>query len=428
MDATTPLTPILLTGYGRSGSTALMALLGTDPRVAFDSVYPFENRYLTYLAKFARLSARSAVDRFRAREMCDEGTDELGPPPWAFHLGDGPTPMMPSPHQWMGAMWPTFCGTVRAARPDAVYYAEKAPAWLAAWLRTQMPVKVIHLMRDPRDVFLSVNDFERARHAAGFDIEHSLAQPDHIRGVAHGLLTFAENERDDRGRPDTIAIRYEDWVNEPETVAAQLSHFLGIDLRHDDPSVGRHRNRHATTKDVSASVARWRREPLPLLSQHRLHGLISPIVGEYGYEYAGDEAEPADVVPDPDWPHSDDGQWTRQPDRARVTIQGDDAWVEFPEEPLRAETVDEFWLCVRGATGDHHSVYWRGRGEPFAAEKAVHVPYRPGEHWQIVRVPVSQHPLWRGDVEQLRVDTFNGAVTPGTRGEIRWVRRVGERA
>src|SRR5438045_1003360 len=50
------LTPILVAGSGRSGTTMLMALLGTDPRVAFDRVYPFENRYLTYLAKFAVLS------------------------------------------------------------------------------------------------------------------------------------------------------------------------------------------------------------------------------------------------------------------------------------------------------------------------------------------------------------------------------------
>ena len=52
------LTPILVAGYGRSGTTALMALLGSDPRVAFDRRHPYENRYLTYQTKFALLSAR----------------------------------------------------------------------------------------------------------------------------------------------------------------------------------------------------------------------------------------------------------------------------------------------------------------------------------------------------------------------------------
>jgi len=52
------LTPVLVSGYGRSGTTALMALLATDPRVAFDRRYPFENRYLTYLVKFCLLTGR----------------------------------------------------------------------------------------------------------------------------------------------------------------------------------------------------------------------------------------------------------------------------------------------------------------------------------------------------------------------------------
>ena len=33
------LTPILVAGYGRSGSTAVMVLLGSDPRVVFDRLF-----------------------------------------------------------------------------------------------------------------------------------------------------------------------------------------------------------------------------------------------------------------------------------------------------------------------------------------------------------------------------------------------------
>jgi LPS sulfotransferase NodH len=52
------LTPILLSGQGRSGSTWLMSLLASDRRMAFDLVYPYERRYLTYFAQFARLFER----------------------------------------------------------------------------------------------------------------------------------------------------------------------------------------------------------------------------------------------------------------------------------------------------------------------------------------------------------------------------------
>ncbi|MBV8526755.1 MAG: hypothetical protein JOZ75_00415, partial [Candidatus Dormibacteraeota bacterium] len=39
---------------GRVGGTLLMQLLGTSEAVVIDRVYPFENRYLTYLVHFAR--------------------------------------------------------------------------------------------------------------------------------------------------------------------------------------------------------------------------------------------------------------------------------------------------------------------------------------------------------------------------------------
>lgn len=52
------LTAVQVAGFGRSGGTALMSLLAAAPRVAFDRAYPFEHRYLTYLAKLALLLER----------------------------------------------------------------------------------------------------------------------------------------------------------------------------------------------------------------------------------------------------------------------------------------------------------------------------------------------------------------------------------
>ncbi|MBV9860256.1 MAG: hypothetical protein JO038_09170, partial [Alphaproteobacteria bacterium] len=51
MLSATSLTPILIAGFGRSGTTALMAMLGQDRRVVMGRTYPFEDRYLTHLAK-----------------------------------------------------------------------------------------------------------------------------------------------------------------------------------------------------------------------------------------------------------------------------------------------------------------------------------------------------------------------------------------
>src|SRR3954471_11560562 len=58
------LTPILLSGGGRTGSTTIMSLLGSDPTVAFDRHFPYENKYLTYFAKFGLLLQRPDLYQF----------------------------------------------------------------------------------------------------------------------------------------------------------------------------------------------------------------------------------------------------------------------------------------------------------------------------------------------------------------------------
>src|SRR5262245_777249 len=77
------LTSILVASSGRSGTTALMALLASDPRIAFDRIYPFENRYLTYYAKFAALAGRRGTGLAEdAERLNDFDLNVLGVPTW----------------------------------------------------------------------------------------------------------------------------------------------------------------------------------------------------------------------------------------------------------------------------------------------------------------------------------------------------------
>ena len=122
---------------------------------------------------------------------------------------------------------------------------------------------------------------------------------------------------------------------------------------------------------------------------------------------------------------SADGTIQRGKGSATVTVTGTDFWVELPAATIRACDVAEVWVCVRGDTGDHCSLYWRGPRQAFVEDRRVHVRFRPSPHRQVLRFRVGGHRLWRGMVEQLRVDLFNGAVTPGMGGDVRWVRLVG---
>src|SRR5439155_26715067 len=77
------LAPILIAGCGRSGTTALTELLATDPRTAFDRRYPNENRYLTYLAKFALLTGRPGDGPYvNSVQLCTFEDEHFGSFPW----------------------------------------------------------------------------------------------------------------------------------------------------------------------------------------------------------------------------------------------------------------------------------------------------------------------------------------------------------
>src|SRR3954471_19222365 len=104
------LTPILLSGGGRTGSTTIMSLLGSDPTVVFDRHFPYENKYLTYFAKFALLLQRPDLYQFFEPEplYCFDylgyGGRMPGPgytPPYSPHV------YLPRPEtgNWITALW-----------------------------------------------------------------------------------------------------------------------------------------------------------------------------------------------------------------------------------------------------------------------------------------------------------------------------------
>ena len=418
------LTPVLLCGYGRSGTTALMALLSTAPGIAFNREYPFEDRWLTYLAKFSLLTGRPGPSRhLDAVQLTDYADDHFGPVPWWTPGPSDRTSLMLSSSRCFHALWQEFSASARAADERLTHYGEKVPDWLPAAIRDEMPCRVIGLVRDPRDVFLSARAFVQARGAVGFGMEPGTTEAEDARNTAHKLLGYYENTREVEPRGDTIMIRYEDLARTPTACADRIGAFLGVDL---DPAAApaAYLDSHRTSADVEASIGRWRREPLSNCVRASLETHLRQLLIDYRYDLTDVAGTPSEVVPDPQMPCSPDGKLRVSNGRTFVTVTGGDFSVELPPNSLPAKSDDEIWICLQGDTGDHCSVYWRGAHEPFVEERSLHIPFRSGRHWQILRMRVGQHPLWRGTIAQVRVDLLNGVVVSGRGGEIRWVRYV----
>jgi hypothetical protein len=412
------LSAICVSGYGRSGSTVTMALLGTDPRVAIERAYPHELRVLTYLAKTILLGSggRPAPQGDQAR-LCDPEDESVGRPPWLA----APDPLWPTPADCLRSFWTLTSERIRARQPRAAFWAEKTPHWVAPFIRDMIPMRTVHLGRDPRDVFLSVRDFTRRHGARNFGLSENSTLAEQAREVAHALVGFAEAARTDAGRPDAAIVRYEDWITDPATFARRLGDQLGLRLDASRPELSRHLDRHKTSDDPLSSIGRWRRDPLDRPVETALLGPL----GDYGELYGYDLPRPtADWRVDPAANQSHDATWVASTDGATATLAGDDAWIELPVTPFDSADVAELWLCLRGECGTVCSVYWTPPGGEFMEPRSLHEPFFPGPYHQVVRFPVARHERWRGPITRLRIDVCNGGAVPGSTVSVRWLRPV----
>ena len=86
-------------------------------------------------------------DAFR---MCDADVASGSAPPWWPISG---TIVSVGEVFQLHAIWERFCLLAKRTCPDCTHYAEKGPRWLADYLREIGETRVIHLMREPRDVY-----------------------------------------------------------------------------------------------------------------------------------------------------------------------------------------------------------------------------------------------------------------------------------
>ena len=205
--------PLLVDYFGRDGSTALLRLLSTSAAVHVEGRYPYED---------------DSLQRALA----------------------APDPV---------AGWSRHCAArFAAAEPVSRWYAEKAIDVRRLDLTPFADARVIALLRDPRDTWVSIGAFSRAVGAAEIGGSGSRAER---------LDRFVERQRERLGWIDALAsedarvVRYDDLVTDPGAVAAELSGWLGVDL---DAAglAGDFRLRwvHATSRDPARSVGRWRNE------------------------------------------------------------------------------------------------------------------------------------------------------------------------
>jgi hypothetical protein len=150
---------------------------------------------------------------------------------------------------------------------DVRYYAEKhQDTWLVD-LDQLPPLKVLVLLRDSRDTFVSFHAFDaKRRRESGGRFEAAL--PGRLETEEDRTMRFIERERERlrwiAGLPDDARFRlfrYEDLVTDLPRQARRLEDWLSVRV---DPEAAASdtemRRVHVSAESPEASVGRWERE------------------------------------------------------------------------------------------------------------------------------------------------------------------------
>jgi hypothetical protein len=415
------LRPILVAGYGRSGTSAVMKVLATDPRVVFDREYPYEIRYLAYYAKLSSILKNRPPDaRFTSDHLYVHEESVFGPWPWRGHNGGRNV-------DWLRIFWDLFSRSAKTADPRAEFYAEKAPVWLTPMVRPVLPCFVIHLFRDPRDVYLSSNAFMKQRKYCGFHRKHDDTDLSHARSLGLELVNYFENFVGDGGLDrESFFLRYEDLVLHPEEFLAWLK---DIGLTPDLGAAFEPIEGHQTSSTLATSVRRWQMEYISQEVSSFFERHLGREMMRLGYSVDTVELCPSIEFrtgqPVPQLSNPAHGKLEMNENSMTVYVEGNDFGIFVPTEPLQAEDAKEIWMSVAGNVGDHCSLYWRDADSDFSEGRSIHVNFVPAPHWRILRFRTCEHPLWAGRIQQLRVDLFNGGSSEVCGiGHVRWLRLI----
>jgi hypothetical protein len=276
------LTPVIVRLVsGRSGSSLLMQLLGTSDEVVLDRAQPYENRYLSYLQHLVR--------------PMGEEHDPAGP--WQMHQlihrapgVYGPLPFQPLSvdrhelqRRCMLGLWTAFSDAAHARNPGARFYAEKIRGDFDLVLDAGIAVRAIDLVRDPRDIFASILDFDERRGFHGFGRQRGQSELEYVEVFAASVRTRAAEMRRDLPGTESTQVRYEHLVRDLSGVAGSLGRWLGTSLSAErvHEQAAAHRD-HMTSTDAESSIGRWRTDLDPQVVA-RLEELLSDELVHLGY-------------------------------------------------------------------------------------------------------------------------------------------------
>jgi hypothetical protein len=241
---------------GRVGSTLLMELLASAPEVVCDRRYPVgEYRYLSYCVRVARWM-ETPFDPERDLGVTEMlfASDRGGPLPW--HATSLSVEALGA--RALRALWGAFSLGFRERAPYSRWYAEKLAYPIDPVVEAGIPLRILDLVRDPRDMVASMIAFGERSGPWGFGRTPGQSEDDWIAALIETLAERIDQMRAP-ARVPTLLLRYEDFAVDLPGTAQTLGSILGLTLDA-DLVAARRADHHVTSASVEASIGRWHRD------------------------------------------------------------------------------------------------------------------------------------------------------------------------
>jgi len=296
------LQPLIVSTYGRTGSTWLMRLLDQHPAVLAYRPFEYEPRAVSYWTEILRTLTQPAsylqplATTFSSERWWLGGETvpmDLPPPDRQVELElaqIGPEALAELCKERITSFYRAVAASQK--KPEPRYFAEKVAPDPATWrLTTELfpASQEVILVRDFRDMACSILAYNQKTKVTSFGrerVETDLEFLGQLRAAADNLLALHRRQGD-----GAFLLRYEDLILEPQETLRELFGFLGVASA--DETIESVLERassetaamagHRTSGDPRQSVGRWQRD-LDEELQRECVEVLDDVLVEFGYE------------------------------------------------------------------------------------------------------------------------------------------------
>ena len=252
-------TPLLISSFGRSGSTALMNMLGSSIDISFIKEYPYERRFLIYFLHMAGILMKpyNQSEIWNHKVLMQGDIDYLGPIP--YELINEFDHNLRFAQDVLLNTWNRFIDEQPFQhKPYPIYWAEKGQEHIVLFERLGIRYwKMILLIRDPRDHVVSTRKFNEKRGWHDFGWEPGFTDMDYARKMLPEYKIWLMRAINCNNDQCNLLIKYEDMIRDLINTSKKIAEWLNIDI---DPSNITRHDAHITSNSVEESVDRWKKE------------------------------------------------------------------------------------------------------------------------------------------------------------------------